>query len=503
MFALRRFRFPLAGSHLLVAVASVVSAAVDAAGSLGVFTHQGDVGSVSRPATVSYDAATRTYTIGASGPNMWGAVDAFGFVWKQVTGDIAIAADIALVGSSNQRNRKACLMIRQSLDADSAYADVAVHGDGHTSLQFRTDQGGPTRTIQSPLNAPQRVRLEKRGSYVTLSLAGTDGVYSPSGCATRLSFDGPFYVGLAVCAHDNTAFETATFAKVELGTPPSPVAVRTTALEVVSLSSLDRRVVYRGPGKLESPHFMPDGSALIFNGDGKIQHVKLDGSEPAVVIDTGFAKRNINDHGISPDGAQLVISDLTETGKSLMYLLPIGGGSPKRVDVAEPALWHGWSPDGQTLTYCAQREGNYDVYTVQVSGGKETRLTTATGNDNGPDFSGDGKWIYYHSNSSGSFQIWRMHPDGSNKEQVTNDGYSNWFPHPSPDGKWVAILSTKAIPDTGHPPDGDYVLRLIPAGGGEYGEVSRFYGANGSFNVPCWSRDSAQLAYAVYEPARR
>jgi Tol biopolymer transport system component len=93
-----------------------------------------------------------------------------------------------------------------------------------------------------------------------------------------------------------------------------------------------------------------------------------------------------------------------------------------------------------------------------------------------------------------------MHPDGSAKEQVTQDSYSNWFPHPSPDGKWIAILSTQVIPDTGHPPDGDYVLRLIPTGGGEFREVARFYGANGSFNVPCWSRDSTRIAYAVYEP---
>ena len=65
-----------------------------------------------------------------------------------------------------------------------------------------------------------RVRLEKRGSYVTLSIAGADGVFSPSGCAIRLAFDGPFYVGLAVCRHDNAAFETATFSPSSSGSPP-------------------------------------------------------------------------------------------------------------------------------------------------------------------------------------------------------------------------------------------------------------------------------------------
>ena len=56
------------------------------------------------------------------------------------------------------------------------------------------------------------------------------------------------------------------------------------------------------------------------------------------------------------------------------------------------------------------------------------------------------------------------------------------------------------VPDTGHPPDGDYVLRLIPAAGGVPREVAHFYAGTGSFNVPCWSRDSARLAFASYVP---
>ena len=283
--------------------------------------------------------------------------------------------------------------------------------------------------------------------------------------------------------------------------PPAPT-VRASALEVITLSSLDRRVVHRSPGKMEAPHFSPDGSAMYFNRDGRILRLKIGTNETPVVIDTGLLTHCINDHGISPDGTQFVISDLTETGKSLMYLLSIGGGTPKRIEVGDPAYWHGWSPDGRTLTYCAARDGNYDVYTLPVAGGKETRLTTAAGNDNGPDYSADGKSIYYHSNRSGRFQIWRMATDGSQQEQVTNDEFFNWFPHPSPDGKWIAILSSKTTPDTGHPPDGDYVLRLIPTAGGAMRDIASFYGANGCFNVPCWSRDSTRIAFASYEPAK-
>lgn len=496
----RWFPIPDVSVLLAAAFAGALPAARGSAAATGVFSQQADVGAVSRPGTAAFAAATGTYTLGASGANIWGTVDAFGFVWKQVSGDLALAADIAFVGTGGQVNRKACLMFRQSLDPASPYVDVAVHGDGHTALQFRGEAGGSTTTIQCPGAAPRRVRLEKRGRCITLSIAGANGELAPSGCAVRLELAGPFYVGLAVCAHDNAAFETATFSAVELGAPPA--ATRTFALETLAVDMPDhRRVVYRADTKLESPHFSPDGAALFFNRDGRIQRIAVSGAEPPAPIDTSSAVRCNNDHGISPDGTQLVVSDLTETGRSLMYLLPIGGGRPTRVDVAGPAYWHGWSPDGGALAYCAERLGNYDIYTVPVSGGAETRLTTAPGNDNGPDYSPDGRWVYFHSERSGRMQIWRMHTDGSNQEPVTDDDFFNWFPHPSPDGRWIAILSSKVAPDTGHPPDGDYVLRLLPAAGGGPRELARFHGGNGSFNVPCWSRDSARLAFASYTPA--
>jgi Tol biopolymer transport system component len=248
--------------------------------------------------------------------------------------------------------------------------------------------------------------------------------------------------------------------------------------------------------------FSADGRALYFNRNGRIERLSLAGRAEPVVVDTGPEQRCNNDHGLSPDGTQLVISDLTETGKSLMYVLPIGGGTPKRIPVAEPAYWHSWSPDGTTLAYCAARNGNYDVYTVGVAGGQETRLTTSPANDNGPDYSADGRSIYFHSDRSGTFQIWRMSCDGSHQEQITDDEFENWFPHPSPDGRWIAVLSTKQRHDTGHPPDAEYVLRLLSTSGKEAPrQIAEFAGGNGSLNVPCWSRDSTRIAFAAFPAA--
>jgi TolB protein len=209
---------------------------------LGLFVSQDDVGAVSRPGTGVYDAAAGTYTIGASGTNMWFKQDAMHFVWKRASGDLSLAADIAFVGTSAQPHRKACLVIRQNLDPGSAYVDVAVHGEGLTALQFRDSQGGVTKEIQSDISAPERVRLDKIGDVVYLSVARAGGKPQPSGASFQLHFTEPFYVGLAVCAHDNTAFETAVFSKVEIGSASPEAAVPQNGLTIVTLPSGDRRV---------------------------------------------------------------------------------------------------------------------------------------------------------------------------------------------------------------------------------------------------------------------
>src|SRR5260370_26536933 len=134
-----------------------------AAGSVGIFEGHGDVGVVLHPGSVEYDATKHSYAIAGSGENMWFGSDAFQFAWKRMSGDVTLTADISFLGKGVNEHRKAVLMVRQSLDADSAYADAALHGSGLTSLQFREEKGFSTHEIQANISAPQRRRIGKRG----------------------------------------------------------------------------------------------------------------------------------------------------------------------------------------------------------------------------------------------------------------------------------------------------------------------------------------------------
>ncbi len=217
------------------------------------------------------------------------------------------------------------------------------------------------------------------------------------------------------------------------------------------------------------------------------------------IIDTGFADHLNNDHGISPDARQLAISDNSqEKHDSLIYVVPIKGGKPRRITKNSPSYWHGWSPDGKTLAFVGQRDGEFDIYTIPVTGGEETRLTTAKGLDDGPEYSPDGQYIYFNSESTGHMQIWRMNADGSNQEQVFSDDYNNWFPHTSPDGQWMVFL-TYERDVTGHPENKDVMLRLMSLSDKKITVLAKLFGGQGTINVPSWSPDSKQVAFVSYQ----
>jgi WD40 repeat protein len=466
---------------------------------VGLFEAHGDVGSAHKSGSVDYRSSSGEYLVAGGGENMWFGNDAFHFVWKRISGDVSLAADIRWVGSGGNPHRKACLLLRQSLDPDASYADAVVHGDGLTSLQYREVRGGPTREIQSNISAPARVRIEKEGDYVSMSIGRKGEALLAAGGSFRLALKEPFYIGLGVCAHDSNAVEKALFSNVNVTideTKPIGGPMLESTLETIAIASKDRRVVYHTRGRIEAPNWSKDGTYLLFNSKGYISSLPVGGGEP-VLLNTGFATQCNNDHGISPDGARLAISDQTKDGKSRIYLLPVSGGTPRLVTPQAPSYWHGWSPDGKTLAYCAERNGEFDVYTIPSEGSEERRLTTTPGLDDGPDYSPDGQDIYFNSERTGRMQIWRMKTDGANQEQMTSDDHNNWFPHPSPDGRWIVFLSyEKEV--KGHPENKDVMLRLMPAEGGEVQVLAKLFGGQGTINVPSWSPDGTRLAYVSY-----
>jgi len=397
-------------------------------------------------------------------------------------------------------------MARKSLDADSAYADVAVHGDGLTSLQSRKAKGAITEQVVAQVAKADVIQLERRGNAYTLRAARWGEPYAVAQLGD-LDLGEELYVGLFLCSHNADVVERGIFRNVRLIKPAKEgfTPYRDyigSQLELLDVETGRRQVLFGDAQPFEAPNWTPDGRALVVNSSGRseergrLHRFDLQTRQKSV-IDTGFANRNNNDHVLSFDGTMFAISDQSAPGGSAIYTVPVGGGPPKRITPLQPSYLHGWSPDGKWLVYTGGRNDRWDIYKIPSDGsGPEIRLTAFAGRQDGPEYSPDGRWIYFNSTRSGRMQLWRMRPDGKDPEPLTNDEYNNWFPHVSPDGKWIAFLSYgQDVGPEDHPYYKHTYLRLMPAAGGPAKVIGYVYGGQGTINVPSWSPDSRMIAF--------
>ena len=491
-----------AGATMLAAALVVTTGSRPSTQSpLGYFEGHADVGRPAIAGSTTYDSGSQTYTITGAGTNMWGARDEFQFAWRRLSGDFILRTHATFEGKGVDPHRKLGWMVRKSLEPDSAYADAALHGDGMASLQYRRAAGKETEESRSAVTGADVIQLERRGRAFIMSVARFGEPFTRTE-VDDIDLGDQVYVGLFVCSHNPAVAERAVFSNVRIVVPPKEgwVPYRDyigSNLEVLTLETGHRRVLYTSPISIQAPNWTTDGKALIYNSEGRLFRFDLATRAPAT-IETGFATSNNNDHVLSFDGTMLAISHHSrdDNNRSVIYTLPATGGTPRRVTAHSPSYLHGWSPDATFLVYTGSRNDELDVYKIPVDGGEEVRLTDAKGVDDGPEYTPDGRWIYFNSSRTGRMQIWRMKPDGTGQEQITTDEYNNWFPHISPDGKSMVILSYGGdVKPDDHPFYKHVYLRHMQLDGSNPRVVAYVYGGQGTINVPSWSPDGTSIAF--------
>ncbi|MBL7858576.1 MAG: TolB family protein [Cyclobacteriaceae bacterium] len=480
----------------------------------GIFEHHQDVGKPKKAGSILYDENTQFYSIKGAGYNIWFGRDEFQYAFKRMKGDFILTANFEFVGTGVDPHRKIGWMVRGSLDEDAAHYSAVLHGDGLTVLQWRLLKGADMRDPEDEIFAPKKnyqiLQIERIGKKLIMRAAHPGEPLQQIGTTIMDHMKDEVLAGLFICSHNEDAIEEARVWNVRIDKPvPESYNVYRdgfigSRLEIMRVADGTRKVIHEDKNGFEAPNFLPGGKHLLFNQCGSLYKISVDGGVPEK-LNTGFANRINNDHGISFDGKMIAIShhrDGLPGGGSTIYVLPIEGGTPKMVTEKTPSYWHGWSPNGKEIVYVAQREGSlaYDIYRTAVTGGQEIQLTRNQDTHvDGPEYAPDGKSIYYNGNQSGTMQIWRMKPDGSGKEQLTFDEYNNWFPHVSPDGKWIVFISFPPDIDVNdHPANKRVMLRLMPVSGGAPKVIAYLYGGQGTINVPSWSPDSQFISFVSY-----
>jgi TolB protein len=200
----------------------LAASALAQSGNLGAFTNSGDVGGPARKGSTVFDAAKGEYRITGAGANMWAKEDQFQYAWREMSGNFSMTASLEFLGQGAD-HRKAGIMLRQSLDTDSPYVDVVIHGNGMPGIQWRNTKGDITNGFDLPFDAPSKFKLKivRQGSAITVWLAKGGEPLREVG-HTQVALGNPVLAGLAVCSHDANASVAVVFSDVSVEQLPQP-----------------------------------------------------------------------------------------------------------------------------------------------------------------------------------------------------------------------------------------------------------------------------------------
>jgi hypothetical protein len=157
---------------------------------------------------------TGTYTMTASGADIWDMADEFHFAYKELTGPGSIVARVNSIEDTDVW-AKAGVMIRNTLEPGSRHATTVVTPSSGVSFQRRLMTGGAsTDTTTTGITAPQWVKIER-------SISGNfTASYSENGTSWTqiedeiVNMNATVYIGLALTSHNTEATCEAVFSNV-------------------------------------------------------------------------------------------------------------------------------------------------------------------------------------------------------------------------------------------------------------------------------------------------
>ncbi len=172
-----------------------------------------DIGAVT--AAGSFTESSGTFSIDASGEGIGGTMDEFFFIYRTLSGDGSLVAQITGLTKVNDLT-KGGVMIRESLTSDSRHAYMAYTPRRVRHFQYRSVTGSSDNAVNGgKIAPPQYLRIERSGNTFTGSTSSDGSSWEVIGSA-EITMATDVYVGLAVTSSSDGAFTTATFENVTL-----------------------------------------------------------------------------------------------------------------------------------------------------------------------------------------------------------------------------------------------------------------------------------------------
>ncbi|HEY2759674.1 MAG TPA: hypothetical protein VGI75_03005, partial [Pirellulales bacterium] len=193
--------------------------------SLGIFSVSQDVGAPAISGSSSYNSSTGIYTVAGAGTDISGMSDQFQFLYKSLTGDGTITAQVASITNTNS-SAKAGIMFRNSPAANSTdlFLTLTPTASQGAKLEGRSSDGATATIDNSLINPipPYWLRMTRVGNLFT-AYTSPDGVNWTLLGSITIAMGATVDVGLAVTSHNTAALNTSTFQNVSI--VPTPYIV--------------------------------------------------------------------------------------------------------------------------------------------------------------------------------------------------------------------------------------------------------------------------------------
>jgi len=241
-----------------------------------------------------------TYTMTASGTDIWNNADEFHFAFREAAGAATIIAKVESVENTHPF-AKAGVMIRDTLEPDSANVSLLVTPENGVRFQFRTDTGGSTdRFFVEGIVAPQWVKLERTIGGLVRAYYSADGAAWTQLDLTTVSMNTPMYIGLALTSHDAALTCEAKFSNVSF--PDTNVDLQWAGHQDIGMISNEAQPMY----------------VAVSNANGTTGTVFHD--DPGAALINAWTQWSINLNDFADQGVDLAAVDSIAIG--------LGDGGP-------------------------------------------------------------------------------------------------------------------------------------------------------------------------------
>ncbi|MDB5102945.1 MAG: carbohydrate-binding protein [Fibrobacteres bacterium] len=264
------------------------------------------------------------FTVKGGGADIWGAADAFHFVYQNLNGDGEIKAKVLSV-SNTDPYAKAGVMMREGLAANARNVLASIAYSTGSAFQLRSAVGGATtNAVNSGIAAPYWVRLVRSGNTFTAYRSADGQTWALQGQAT-LAMASQLQVGMAVTAHNNALLNTSVLSNVTV-----TAGIAFSEAEIGSLGVAGGHTVNAGSHTLRGSGADIWGAADAFHftystmqGDGEIR------ARVAAVQNTnGWAKAGVMmREGVGAGARNVMMAVSANQGTIFQRRLTAGGSS--------------------------------------------------------------------------------------------------------------------------------------------------------------------------------